>query len=99
MNAEKKNRLIEYGLQEVEKIAPENSQIEVEVKEGPIGHFYSLIKIKLPHKMLFVKKEGESMYESFHKALRALRSQLARKKDNHHNESIRHMPINQAELL
>lgn len=83
MRSDKAGKLVDYGLEEVEKIAPNNSQIEVDVKEDPVGHFQSLIKVKAPHKMFFVKKEGDSMYESFHKALRALRGQISKKKITH----------------
>jgi ribosome-associated translation inhibitor RaiA len=83
MKENKAKRLVDYGVEEVEKIAPDNSQIEVDVKEDPVGHYSSLIKIKAKHKIFFVKKESDSMYESFHKALRALRSQIAKKKMSH----------------
>jgi ribosome-associated translation inhibitor RaiA len=84
MRSDKANRLVEYGVEEVEKIVPENSFIEIDVKEDPIGHFSSLIKVNAPNRDFFVKKEADSMYESFHKALRAIRMQIAKKKIHHH---------------
>lgn len=83
MRINKANEMMDYGYDELEKIAPKNSVIELDVKEDPQGHFSSLVKIKANNKFFIVKKEADSMYESFHKAIRALKAQLAKNKINH----------------
>lgn len=83
MRMDKAQRLVDFGMEEIERIAPANSQIEVDVKEDSSGHFWSLLKVRVNHKEFFVKKEGNSMYESFHKAMRALKSQLSKNKNFH----------------
>lgn len=83
MRMDKVNRLVNFGIGEIEKIAPDNAQIEVDVKEGPVGHFKAMLVVKANRKVFFAKKEGDSIYESFHKAMRALKSQLSKEKKFH----------------
>lgn len=93
MKGNKANRMIEYGVQEIERIVPYSEEIELDVKENGKGHFYSLIKVKVNHKFYIAKKEGKDMYESFHKAMRALKAQLAKNKINHRVERNLHFNI------
>lgn len=86
MKGNKANRMIEYGVHEIERIVPYSEEIELDVKEDGKGHFYSLIKVKVNHKLFIARKEGKDMYESFHKAMRALKAQLAKNKVNHRVE-------------
>jgi hypothetical protein len=67
---------------ELERFAPLRSKIEFDFKEDPKGHFFSLIKLKSPGRIFFVKKEGETLLESFHKAVQAIKIQLAKNKTN-----------------
>jgi ribosome-associated translation inhibitor RaiA len=76
-------KMVDYGLSEISRIAPFNSDVELDVKEDAKGHFYSFIKVKVNRKIFIAKKEGNNMYESFHKALKALKVQLAKNKINH----------------
>ena len=83
MRSDKANRMVDYGISELERVAPNNAEIEVDVKEDPVGHYSALIKVKANHKVYFIKKEADSMYDSFHKAVRALKVQLSKHKNNH----------------
>ena len=84
MRSEKALRMVDFGVHEIERVAPENSQIELDVREDSSGEFYAQIKVKAKSKVYFVKKHSKSMYDSFHKAMRALKAQLAKNKDHHH---------------
>lgn len=83
MRGNKANRLLEYGIAEIERIAPFGESVELDFKEDSKGHFFSFIKVKVNHKLYVARKEGRDMYDSFHKALRALKAQLAKNKVNH----------------
>jgi ribosome-associated translation inhibitor RaiA len=82
----KLDRMINYGVEEIERVAPFNSMVELDVKEVARGHFFAFIKVKVNHKLYIARKEGKDMYEGFHKALKALKAQLAKNKVNHRVE-------------
>ena len=67
---------------ELERFAPLRSKIEFDFREDPKGHFFSLIRLKSPGRIFFVKKEGETLLQSFHKAVQAIKIQLAKNKNN-----------------
>jgi hypothetical protein len=67
---------------ELARFAPLRSRIEFDFKEDPKGHFYSLIRLKSPGRIFFVKKEGETLLQSLHRAVRAIKIQLAKNKNN-----------------
>lgn len=79
--------LIQNAVNEIEKFAPKNSHVEVDVKEDPIGNFSTHIRVDTNQKTYFVKKDDMFLYRSFSKALRALKAQIQKKKPNH--ETIR----------
>ncbi len=83
MRRNQQERMIRFGVDEIERVAPFSSEVELDVKEDAKGHFFSFIKVKVNHKLYVAKKEGKNMYDSFHKALRALKAQLAKNKVNH----------------
>ena len=63
--------LVEDAVLELEKFAPKNSAIEVDVTEEA-GHFKTQIKLKTRNRTYFAKKEDLFFYKSFNKALKAL---------------------------
>jgi ribosome-associated translation inhibitor RaiA len=79
----KREDMIQEATLEIEKFAPKNSEIEVDVKEDPVGHFSTNIKLKTKKRTFFAKKEGDYFYASFSKALRAIKMQLQKKRVNH----------------
>jgi ribosome-associated translation inhibitor RaiA len=83
MKGNKEKRLLDYGIAEIERVAPFGESVELDFKEDAKGHVFSFIKVKVNHRLYVAKKEGRDMYESFHKALRALKAQLAKNKVNH----------------
>jgi ribosome-associated translation inhibitor RaiA len=79
----KREDMIQEATLEIEKFAPKNSEIEVDVKEDPVGHFSTNITLKSKKRTFFAKKEGDYFYTSFSKALRAIKIQLQKKRVNH----------------
>lgn len=67
--------LVEDAVNELEKFAPRNSAIEVDIKEEG-GHYFTKIKLRTKKKTYFAKKEDLFFYKSFNKALKAIKSQL-----------------------
>lgn len=76
-------KLLDYGYDELDRIAPFHEDVEVKVIEDGKKHFMARLKVKVNNKIYFAKKEGNDMYESFHKALRAMKAKLAKNKVNH----------------
>ena len=76
-------KLLDYGYDELDRIAPFHEDVEVKVIEDGKKHFMARLKVKVNNKIYFAKKEGNDMYESFHKALRAMKANLAKNKVNH----------------
>lgn len=79
--------LVQGAVSEIEKFAPKNSHVEIDVKEDPVGNFSTHILLKTPYHTYFVKKEDMFLYRSFNKAIRAIKIQLKKKRMNH--ETIR----------
>lgn len=67
--------LVEEAVNELEKFAPKNSAIEVDIKEEG-GHYFTKIKLRTKKKTYFAKKEDMFFYKSFNKALKAIKAQL-----------------------
>lgn len=91
MRSDKAYRMVDYGMSELEKIAPNDAKIELDVREDSSGEFYAQIQVKVKNKVYFVKKHSRSMYDSFHKAMRALRAQLAKNKVHNHHIGLKHL--------
>lgn len=83
--------MVQEATLEIEKIAPRNSHIEIDVKEDPIGHFSTNIKLQTKYKTFFAKKEGDYFYASFSRALKAIKTQLQKRRINHvhHHVSLK----------
>ena len=75
--------LIQTATYEIEKVAPKNSQVEIDIKEDPVGNFRTNIKLITRSKTYFSKKEDTFMYKSLTKALRALKAQINKKRTIH----------------
>lgn len=80
--------LLQDATLEIEKFAPKNSQLEIDVKEDPVGHFSTNIKLTTKYRTYFAKKEDTFLYKSFNKALRALKTQLQKKRSRHLHHQI-----------
>lgn len=80
MRRDRVNRLVNFAMNELMRIAPANAEVKVDVRENPDGHCYAQLKVLANHKVFFAKKEGDSMYECFHKAMKAMKAQLLREK-------------------
>ena len=85
--------MVSEAASEIEKIAPRNSHVEIDVKEDPAGHFITNIKLQTKYKTYFARKDDTFLYKSFSKALRALKAQIVKKRTNHIHQqvSIKHM--------
>ncbi len=68
---------------ELEKLAPKNSQLEIDVKEDPAGHFSTHVKLQTKYRTYFAKKEDAFLYKSFSKAIKAIKAQLEKKRNRH----------------
>ncbi len=79
--------MMEEALEELERVAPKNSEIAIDVKEDPTGYFSTFIKLHAWNKTYIVKKEDIFLYKSFNKAVKAIKSRIQKKKVNH--ESIK----------
>ena len=75
--------MVQEAASEIQRIAPRNSQVEIDVKEDPAGHFSTYIKLKTKTKTYFAKKEDIFLYKSFSKAIRAIKSQVMKKRTSH----------------
>ena len=80
--------VLEDVTSEIEKIAPKNSEIEVEVKEDPIGNFSTHIILHTKAKTYFAKKDDSFLNRSIYRAIRAIKAQIKRKRINHVHEHI-----------
>lgn len=79
MRKDKANRLVNFAMNELQRIAPANAKIKVDVREHD-GHFVAQLKIFANHKVFFAKKVGDDMYDCFHKAMKAMKAQLVKEK-------------------
>ena len=68
--------MVSEAAAEIEKIAPRNSVVEIDVKEDPAGHFST-------NRTYFAKKDDIFLYRSFSKAIRAIKAQIQKKRTNH----------------
>jgi ribosome-associated translation inhibitor RaiA len=75
--------MVSEATNEIERIAPRNSQVEIDVIEDPVGHFSTHIKLHTKAKTYFAKKDDTFLYRSFSKAIRAIKAQLKKKRINH----------------
>ena len=82
------DEMVSEATSEIEKIAPKNSQIEIDVREDPIGHFSTHIKLSTKTKTYFAKKEDMFLYKSFSKAIRAIKTQLNKKRTSRMHDQI-----------
>lgn len=79
--------LVQGAKSEIEKFAPKNSHVEIDVKEDPVGNFSTHILLQTKTKTYFAKKDDMFLYRSFNKAIRAIKAQLPKKRYTH--EAIR----------
>lgn len=75
--------MVQEAASEIERIAPKNSQVNIDVIEDPAGHFSTQIKLITKTKTYFAKKEDIFLYKSFSKAIRAMKAQIAKTRYNH----------------
>jgi ribosome-associated translation inhibitor RaiA len=80
--------MVTEAASEIERFAPKNSQLEIDVKEDPVGHFRTYIKLSTKTKIYFAKKEDSFLYKSFSKAIRAIKAQVQKKRTNHLRHKI-----------
>ena len=80
--------LVQEAASEIQKIAPKNSQIDIDVIEDPIGHFSTHIKLVTKTKTYFAKKDDLFLYKSFSKALKAMKAQIAKKRNNRMHRQV-----------
>lgn len=76
--------MLAEAVQEIEKIAPRNSQVEIEVEENRKGIFCTHIKLVTKNHIYFAKKEDSFLNKSFYKAMRAIKAQVKKNKVEHH---------------
>jgi hypothetical protein len=75
--------MVQGAVKEIQKIAPKNSHVEIDVKEDPVGYFSTHILLKTTQRTYFAKKDDLFLYRSFSKAVRAIKAQLHKKNINH----------------
>jgi ribosome-associated translation inhibitor RaiA len=75
--------MIQGAIDEIRRYAPHNAQIDIEVREDPVGNFATHILVQANHHTYFSKKEDMFLYRSFNKAMRAVKAQLAKKRVTH----------------
>ena len=80
--------MVNEATSEIEKIAPRNSHIEIDVKEDPAGHFSTNIKLQTKQRTYFAKKDDTFLYRSFSKAIRAIKAQVQKKRTNHVHQHV-----------
>jgi hypothetical protein len=77
------NDLIQDATAEIEKLAPKNSHLEVDIKEDSSGVYRTNLILVTKYRTYFAGKEDIFMVKSFKKALKALKSQLSKKQQIH----------------
>ncbi|MGZ3788140.1 MAG: hypothetical protein ACXVLQ_06430 [Bacteriovorax sp.] len=75
--------MVNGAISEIEKFAPKNSHVEIDVKEDPVGNYKTHILLQTKTKTYFAKKEDMFLYRSFNKAIRAIKAQVQKKRPNH----------------
>ncbi len=76
-------KLLNYAYNEIDRVAPDHAEVDVDVYEDAINHFMAKIKVKINNKIYIAKKDGRDMYECFHKALKAFKAKVAKNKIDH----------------
>lgn len=80
--------LVQEAASEIQRIAPRNSQVDIDVIEDPAGHFSTQIKLITKTKTYFAKKDDMFLYKSFSKAIRAIKAQIVKKRHNRVHEQV-----------
>ncbi len=80
--------MVRDATEEIQKFAPRNSIVDIDVTEDPVGHYCTNIKLHTKNRTYFAKKEDDFLYKSFTKALRALKTQLQKKRINRLHETV-----------
>ena len=80
--------LVQEAASEIQRIAPKNSQVDIDVIEDPAGHFSTQIKLVTKTKTYFAKKEDMFLYKSFSKAIRATKAQIVKKRHNRMHKQV-----------
>lgn len=88
MNKVNPTAMVEDAKEELRKITPRDSIVDVIVTEDPVGHYSTNIKVQTEHHTYFAKKEDDFLYRSFTKALRALKNQIGKKRYNHLHQTV-----------
>jgi hypothetical protein len=70
--------------QEIGKIAPRHSEVEIAVEEDRRGIFSTHIRLITKQRTYFAKKEDSFLNKSFYKAVRAIKAQVKKNKVDHH---------------
>lgn len=94
MNKTYASDMINDATLEIEKFAPKNSQLEIDVKEDPVGHFSTHIRLQTKYRTYFAKKEDMFLYKSFSKAIKAIKVQLEKKRVQHLHRHVSLKSIN-----
>ena len=80
--------LVQEAESEIQRIAPKNSLVDIDVIEDPAGHFSTHIKLVTKTKTYFAKKDDLFLYKSFSKALKAMKAQIAKKRTNRMHRQV-----------
>ena len=80
--------LVQEAESEIQRIAPKNSLVDIDVIEDPAGHFSTHIKLVTKTKTYFAKKDDLFLYKSFAKALKAMKAQIAKKRNNRMHRQV-----------
>lgn len=72
------------AIQEIEKIIPGKSEINIDIEENRRGIFCTHIRLITKKKIYFAKKEDSFLNKSFSKAIRAIKAQVKKNKVDHH---------------
>lgn len=83
--------LVQEAVSEIEKIAPRNAHVAVDISEDPVGTYCTRIRVETRRRTYFAKKDDMFLYKSFSKALRALKAQLIKSRTSHLHQAT---PIN-----
>ncbi len=74
------DEMINEAVEEIKKLAPRNSEVEIGLTEDPVGNFQTNIKLTTKLRTYFAKKEDQFLAGSFSKALKAMKQQLRKGK-------------------
>lgn len=88
MNKFQPTEMVNDAKDELSKLAPPNSIVDVIVTEDPVGHYSTNIKVQTKSRTYFAKKEDDFLYRSFSRALRALKAQIGKKRFNHIHQTV-----------